>query len=121
MRIHPLVEQARRLALARGVDARKQDDDRERGPQELLLDVQQFRPQHRNLRLVLFLLDFSSDLGRLEHPVAMVPHPTAQMCAAGDTGGSYCEESSGTVRGWPLRSAGRPTMIVPVSLLATVN
>ena len=69
-RVHPLVEQVGRLALARRIDAGEQDDDRERrGLAELLLHGEQFRPQLRDLRLVVALRELSPDFGGFKHGV----------------------------------------------------
>ncbi len=116
MRIHPLVEEARRLALACGIDAGKQHDDRERRLQELLLRVEQLGAEHGNLCLVFFLLELSSDFSRLEHAAAWYPTP-ARLARCR----SYCDESSGMTRTWPLKSARGPSVMRRVSFEAIVS
>src|SRR6185503_2480915 len=72
MWIHPLVEQTRRLAFARGIDAGKEHDHGKLGVQQLLLRVEELGTQDGDLSLVDFLFEFPSDFSRFEHPPGMV-------------------------------------------------
>jgi hypothetical protein len=65
--VHPLVEQAHGFALARAIDAAEDHDDRERGPLERALQVEQFPAQLRDFELVLVPGDRAADFRGFEH------------------------------------------------------